>query len=67
MGLGKTLTMVALVASDLDNIEAEHADDTCERIGDKFLPKIPGTLVIVPPPRRLNGRPVVLHLCVWIC
>lgn len=43
MGLGKTLTMIALVATDLDN-EIPNDDS-----GEEFYPKVPTTLIVVPP------------------
>ncbi|KAI0129639.1 SNF2 family N-terminal domain-containing protein [Xylariales sp. AK1849] len=46
MGLGKTLTMIALAAVDLEDKDTElHAGD--EEAGQK---SVPATLVIVPPP-----------------
>lgn len=47
MGLGKTLTMIALVASDLDSQTPMPVDDDLDQT---VLPSIPATLVIVPPP-----------------
>ncbi|CAF3543347.1 unnamed protein product [Fusarium graminearum] len=43
MGLGKTLTMIALVATDLDN---ESPDNDTSRA---LHPKVPTTLIVVPP------------------
>ncbi|KAF0636756.1 hypothetical protein FPSE5266_08807 [Fusarium pseudograminearum] len=43
MGLGKTLTMIALVATDLDS---EISNDNG---GDEFHSKVPTTLIVVPP------------------
>ncbi|PTD08869.1 putative SWI/SNF-related matrix-associated actin-dependent regulator of chromatin subfamily A member 3-like protein 1 [Fusarium culmorum] len=43
MGLGKTLTMIALVATDLDS---EISNDNA---GDEFHSKVPTTLIVVPP------------------
>ncbi|KAG8668042.1 hypothetical protein FPOAC1_007403 [Fusarium poae] len=43
MGLGKTLTMISLVATDLDN------DDIDIGNGEEFHAAIPTTLIVVPP------------------
>lgn len=43
MGLGKTLTMIALVATDLDNESPDN--DT----SGALHPKVPTTLIVVPP------------------
>lgn len=50
MGLGKTLTMISLAATDLDSDmnNSVHMD-----IDDEQDNIVPTTLVIVPPPRRL--------------
>lgn len=51
MGLGKTLSMIALVASDKlrGNMNAlPNSSDTTE------LPAVPSTLIIVPPPCTSN-------------
>ncbi|KAF9784158.1 hypothetical protein IL306_008311 [Fusarium sp. DS 682] len=56
MGLGKTLTMIALAATDLDN-EGSHM-----KSGEDFHPEVPATLIVVPPPstahliRNANSR-----------
>ncbi|KAI8626352.1 hypothetical protein F5Y19DRAFT_447177 [Xylariaceae sp. FL1651] len=47
MGFGKTLTMIALVATD---IEAGKMADTCIEDLETSKPDIPVTLVIIPPP-----------------
>lgn len=52
MGLGKTLTMIALVATDLDtNIGVVTPEDSMDH--DKFYSS--ATLVIVPPPRMTRA------------
>lgn len=49
MGLGKTLTMIALAATDLDGDDAQiHLD-----VGGDNKRHTPATLIVVPPPRRL--------------
>ncbi|KUI55929.1 hypothetical protein VP1G_03266 [Cytospora mali] len=48
MGLGKTLTMIALAASDLDGLKDE-AGFTYDDGGHKY--QADATLIIVPPPR----------------
>jgi SNF2 family DNA or RNA helicase len=52
MGLGKTLTMIALVAMDIDNAgkESALADDDAEDASKRCVGT---TLIIVPPSRRL--------------
>ncbi|KAF4339742.1 alpha-1 6-mannosyltransferase subunit [Fusarium beomiforme] len=52
MGLGKTLTMIALAATDLDN-ECSHMES-----GEDLHPEVPTTLIVVPPPSHLirNGN-----------
>lgn len=47
MGLGKTLTMIALAASDLDKVQCE-AGSAYEVGGDMY--QADATLIIVPPP-----------------
>ncbi|KAI0971986.1 SNF2 family N-terminal domain-containing protein [Xylaria arbuscula] len=47
MGLGKTLTMIALVATDLDN-PAERHDGV--GIHHQDVPRVETTLIIIPPP-----------------
>lgn len=51
MGLGKTLTMISLAATDLDSDmnNGVHMD-----IDDEQDNTVPTTLVIVPPPRKFN-------------
>ncbi|KAF4437905.1 alpha-1,6-mannosyltransferase subunit [Fusarium austroafricanum] len=44
MGLGKTLTMIALTTTDLDS------DDTHMDIDEDDCPNVPATLIVVPPP-----------------
>jgi SNF2 family DNA or RNA helicase len=47
MGLGKTLTMIALVATDLESSEdVVDADEGC------YL-DVPATLIVVPPPCKI--------------
>jgi SWI/SNF-related matrix-associated actin-dependent regulator of chromatin subfamily A3 len=48
MGLGKTLTMISLVATDLDN------DDIDIGNGEEFHAAIPTTLIVVPPSREFT-------------
>lgn len=50
MGLGKTLTMIALVASDLDGTINTTKDSMEREVEDK--PCIATTLIIIPPPRK---------------
>jgi SWI/SNF-related matrix-associated actin-dependent regulator of chromatin subfamily A3 len=52
MGLGKTLTMIALVAMD---VEAEKDEDTDLDDMDRECRDVEATLVIIPPPRK--------HIC----
>lgn len=47
MGLGKTLTMIALVANDLDSREGAVKDTY---IDERCTPYVSTTLIIVPPP-----------------
>ncbi|KAL5399527.1 hypothetical protein PMIN02_000580 [Paraphaeosphaeria minitans] len=47
MGLGKTLTMIALAASDLDH---QNADPTDLSFGHDSKPMVQATLIIVPQP-----------------
>lgn len=60
MGLGKTLTMIALVATDLDNSTERH-----DRVSGHHqdIPGVETTLIIIPPPRMLN-RPNLDMICV---
>ncbi|EHK42608.1 hypothetical protein TRIATDRAFT_224421 [Trichoderma atroviride IMI 206040] len=48
MGLGKTLTMIALAASDLDSSSNATKDLMKREVGDN--PRIATTLIIIPPP-----------------
>ena len=52
MGLGKTLTMIALAATDLDRDNTDM--DTSE---DSQL-SVAATLIVVPPPRKLDSNPI---------
>ncbi|KAI0861247.1 SNF2 family N-terminal domain-containing protein [Xylaria cubensis] len=47
MGLGKTLTMIALVAADLDASTGCHAQVECHH---PDVRRVKGTLIIIPPP-----------------
>ncbi|EAQ87139.1 hypothetical protein CHGG_03758 [Chaetomium globosum CBS 148.51] len=47
MGLGKTLTMIALVATDLDR---NSADGIAQDINQEAKPCVSATLIIIPPP-----------------
>lgn len=49
MGLGKTLSMIALVATDLPEYQKDHL--LLERLHDEELGNNT-TLVVVPPPRK---------------
>lgn len=59
MGLGKTLTMIALAASDLDN--PDSAWFTFQQLQNEKY-KVRATLIIVPPPRKCNLNPLVSPL-----
>lgn len=48
MGLGKTLTMIALTASDLDSKEYETPGLDFD---DSETPPVLATLIVIPPPR----------------
>lgn len=49
MGLGKTLTMISLVAGDLDSMQ----EGDRHMYGNEYdEPHISATLVIIPPPRQ---------------
>lgn len=50
MGLGKTLTMIALVATDLEKQKQEAAEGTGP--DDYEEPYAGATLIVVPPPRK---------------
>lgn len=50
MGLGKTLTMIALAASDLESSLDTAKGSTEREVEDK--PCIAATLVVIPPPRK---------------
>ncbi|ETS86311.1 hypothetical protein PFICI_00139 [Pestalotiopsis fici W106-1] len=50
MGLGKTLSMIALIAADLDNTSTMEMDEGFERPEGAVAPSIRATLVVVPPP-----------------
>ncbi|KAM6534447.1 hypothetical protein FALCPG4_004084 [Fusarium falciforme] len=52
MGLGKTLTMIALAATDLDgnNTDMDTSED-CQQ-------SVSATLVVVPPPRKLASTAI---------
>lgn len=49
MGLGKTLTMIALVATDLDR---NSTDDIAPDIDQETKPRVSATLIVIPPPRK---------------
>ncbi|KAL6352222.1 hypothetical protein LRP88_14427 [Fusarium phalaenopsidis] len=53
MGLGKTLTMITLAAADLDrdNTDMDTSEDGQSRVA--------ATLIVVPPPRKLDSSPIV--------
>lgn len=53
MGLGKTLTMIALIATDLkDENEGGLRDSHYMTVDqDYHKPQVSATLVIIPPPR----------------
>jgi hypothetical protein len=48
MGLGKTLTMISLVATDLDAIHA--AENVALDADEQAKPRVSATLIIIPPP-----------------
>lgn len=52
MGLGKTLSMIALIATDLDEPSAAEIDESPDKHDDMVLPSVQATLVVVPPPRK---------------
>jgi SNF2 family DNA or RNA helicase len=56
MGLGKTLTMIALAATDLEGADY-HMETGQEGISD-----VPATLIVVPPPCELLSASS--HLCI---
>jgi hypothetical protein len=58
MGLGKTLTMIALVATDL---EAEETRDPWQNARTHDIPHVKATLIVVPPPCISNPH----HDCSW--
>jgi SNF2 family DNA or RNA helicase len=59
MGLGKTLTMIALIATDLTGYC--YGDFTMnESVDDDLSNKT--TLVIVPPPRTSLSNPIIIWL-----
>jgi hypothetical protein len=49
MGLGKTLTMIALVATDLDR---SSTDTTAVESDEETRPLVSATLIVIPPPRK---------------
>jgi hypothetical protein len=49
MGLGKTLTMISLVATDLDRNSSE---DVTLDTDEETKPRVSATLIIIPPPRK---------------
>lgn len=49
MGLGKTLTMISLVATDLDRNPAE---DIALDMSEETKPRVSATLIVIPPPRK---------------
>jgi hypothetical protein len=52
MGLGKTLTMIALVATDIDT---EKTEVTAPEEVDTDSKDVAATLVIIPPPSRFSS------------
>jgi SNF2 family DNA or RNA helicase len=50
MGFGKTLAMIALIATDA---EAVRMTDICMEDSEAGKPDITATLVIIPPPRKV--------------
>lgn len=55
MGLGKTLTMIALAATDQDrNIDVNSQGDE----GDDDRHKVAATLIVVPPPRMSSNQSI---------
>jgi SNF2 family DNA or RNA helicase len=52
MGLGKTLTMLALVATDLEPVSSLITQNDFFDDPDRSLPTTPATLVIMPQPRK---------------
>jgi len=54
MGLGKTLSMIALVASDLstDHVQGQSLQE--DDADEHALPPVSATLIIVPPPREYS-------------
>lgn len=52
MGLGKTLTMIALAATDLDTDMNGEAD---MEVDEEDKTHVLATLIIIPPPRRFIG------------
>ena len=51
MGLGKTLTMIALVATDLDR---DNVAGIAIEMDENSKPDVSATLIIVPPPCKLH-------------
>lgn len=58
MGLGKTLTMIALAACDLELNIHNNAFD----LDEEGLLQVPATLIIIPPPRKFHPR---THATSW--
>lgn len=59
MGLGKTLTMIALAATDLCTEHAQH-ERAPSIIGLNDRVHVGATLIVVPPPRKSGLREPVL-------
>ncbi|KAK4144470.1 SNF2 family N-terminal domain-containing protein [Dichotomopilus funicola] len=58
MGLGKTLTMISLVATDLNrNLAGDFALDMSE----ETKPRVTATLIVIPPPRSCM---LILFFCI---
>jgi len=53
MGLGKTLTMITLAATDLDSDKDTRMHMDMDEDGK---PHVSATLVIIPPPRELYSH-----------
>ena len=62
MGLGKTLTMIALVANDLDS---DKDATTHMYIDEDDMPLVSATLVIIPPPRELQFIPTFCNAVIF--
>lgn len=60
MGLGKTLTMIALIATDLDGSMSTEGDMQIDKWQKHDTP---ATLVIIPPPRMSSEHPSNSDAC----